>query len=474
MSALNSNGLRWLIGEREHTLGARLRGIRSLRVALVVAALCAMGLLWVVDHSFQRLVQTNVERQTFQEARVTVNALMNNLVIAESSARGFALSGSAPDRTRFENAAARISDLLKQLDQEAGQTHLPANSTRDFTVQLKRELDGLEQRVKLRGAGQADAASQAATSAADDARMRQFDDTGTKLISQIDAQTAIRSAEFTHLANYSRLAFLACVLALLCGFVLYIRQRFRLRAADVREHQLLQTERDRLEDQVRARTQELTALATYLQRAVEQERSRLARELHDELGALMTAAKLDVARLKSRVPPGSGSADLAMRLQHLNTVLSEAIALKRRIMEDLYPSALHNLGLVAALEILVREFRGRSRLEVDATFAPVDLDAECQLTVYRMVQEATTNIAKYAHATTVRIEVDQDVKAVHVLVADDGDGFDPAQLAHGARGLAGMRHRLRACGGTLDIQSAPGNGTRLAARIPRQPAPPHG
>ena len=123
-------------------------------------------------------------------------------------------------------------------------------------------------------------------------------------------------------------------------------------------------ERDRLEGEVAARTAQLKELAQHLQTMREDERSRLARELHDELGALLTAAKLDVARLKSRLG-ASATPDAAERLAHLNETLNGGIALKRRIIEDLRPSSLSNLGLVAALEILLREFAARSEIAVD-------------------------------------------------------------------------------------------------------------
>ena len=114
-----------------------------------------------------------------------------------------------------------------------------------------------------------------------------------------------------------------------------------------------------LEQEVAARTAQLTELAQHLQTVREDERSRLARELHDELGALLTAAKLDVARLKSRLG-ASAAPRLAERLAHLNDALNGGIALKRSIIEDLRPSSLSNLGLVAALEILAARVRRRA------------------------------------------------------------------------------------------------------------------
>ena len=155
-----------------------------------------------------------------------------------------------------------------------------------------------------------------------------------------------------------------------------------------------------LEAEVAARTEQLRELAQHLQTIREDERSRLARELHDELGALLTAAKLDVARLKSRLG-ATITPDATERLAHLNETLNGGIALKRRIIEDLRPSSLSNLGLVAALEILLREFAARSEIEVVDELGRSSSMPAAQLTVYRLVQEALTNVVKYAKAREV-------------------------------------------------------------------------
>ena len=223
---------------------------------------------------------------------------------------------------------------------------------------------------------------------------------------------------------------------------------------------------------MRARTTSLAELATHLQQVREQERGHLARELHDELGALMTAAKLDVARLKSRVD--GTSPEVAQRLQHLTECLNSGIALKRRIIEDLRPSSLANLGLSASLEILAREFSEQTGIQVETRLEAVALDESRQLTVYRLVQESLTNIAKYAQAQHVRISVgsaDQGARMVEIHVVDDGVGFDAAGMKPSTHGLAGMRHRVEAAGGRFCVESAPGRGTRVRAQLPQEELP---
>jgi signal transduction histidine kinase len=202
----------------------------------------------------------------------------------------------------------------------------------------------------------------------------------------------------------------------------------------------------------------------------EEERGHLARELHDELGALLTAAKLDVARLKSRT--ATAGPEVAERLQHLTDTLNGVIALKRRIIEDLRPSSLSNLGLTAALEILTREFAERANLDVQINVEPVTLPDATNLTIYRMVQESLNNIAKYARAQHVLVTVHNHPTHIAVQIRDDGIGFAEENVRRNAHGLLGMRHRVEAAGGRLTITSAPDTGTLVSAVIPIVPAAP--
>jgi signal transduction histidine kinase len=250
---------------------------------------------------------------------------------------------------------------------------------------------------------------------------------------------------------------------------LYLRQSAALKREQWALKRTVQDERDRLEVEVRNRTAQLTELTHHLQTAREDERHRLARDLHDELGALLTSAKLDAARIRSRL---AGTAPEALeRLAHLVTTLNASIALGRSIIEDLRPSTLANLGLVATLEILAREFGERSGVKVTCALAPVTLDAAAELTVYRLVQEAITNISKYAGARHVWLAMAEQDGLVEVSVRDDGVGFDASVPPRSAYGLVGMRFRAEAAGGRLSVDSAPGQGTRLTLKMPLSVAP---
>jgi signal transduction histidine kinase len=258
--------------------------------------------------------------------------------------------------------------------------------------------------------------------------------------------------------------------ALLSGFGLFalymmLRQASALQTQQKERQRQIQGERDRLEAEVAQRTAQLTELAQHLQTAREDERNRLARDLHDELGALLTSAKLDAARMKSRL---AGAAPEALeRLAHLVATLDSVIALKRRITEDLRPSALSNLGLVVTLEITAREYAERSGIAVHCELQPVRLGESAELVVYRLVQEAITNITKYAQARNVWLTLRDRGDRVEVSVRDDGVGFDPRSQPPSAHGLMGMRYRAEAERGVLTVVSAPGQGTMIRVSLPQ-------
>ena len=280
-------------------------------------------------------------------------------------------------------------------------------------------------------------------------------------LSEMDAA----HSQINHSLLLSRIGIAAITLAGLLAFYMYLLQTEALLIAGTREKLALQNERDRLEAQVRERTAKLAKLATYLQEVREDERGHLARELHDELGALLTAAKLDVARIRSRL--GNSLPEANERIEHLINTLNSGISLKRRIVEDLRPSSLSHLGLVASLEILTREFSEQSGIEINTSLAPVELGGSAQLTVYRLVQESLTNMSKYANATHADITLQNNDDHVIIEVSDNGQGFDMDKVAATSHGLAGMRHRVEAAGGQLVIESRPGKGTHIRANLPK-------
>ncbi len=439
--------------------------IPKMAISLPLAVLAAFTLIAVNEAGYERSTRANANIATAQQTRGAINTLLQYTLDAETGQRGYLLTGDPRYLEPYDLATASINDVLDDLRRlYAGDKERLA----DFVVlagHISRKLGEMDVSVRLRKQGNEDAWKFVLTTDVGKEQMDAIRQQTAKLIAASTMEIESSQAEITRSLQLSRLAIAAIALAGLLAFYMYLRQTSALTRAGLREQESLKRERDMLELQVRERTASLAELATHLQLAREDERGHLARELHDELGALLTAAKLDVARLKSRL--GGESPDLLQRLQHLTETLNSVIALKRRIIEDLRPSSLTHLGLVSSLEILAREFSERSGIEIVTDLEPVELDDSRQLTVYRLVQESLTNVGKYAQATRVDIFLHSFDGHVSLEIKDDGQGFDVSQSRPSTHGLAGMRHRVEAAGGRLSVSSAPGKGARISAMLPK-------
>jgi signal transduction histidine kinase len=433
-------------------------------ISLLLAILAACVLIGINEtgHNRARAELDSVEREF--TTRTAINRLLQQVLDAETGSRGFLLTGDARYLAPYDGAVAGIGQTLDSLRTAYAHGSQESAIVQQLGGNVQRKLAEMELSVRMRRQGNEDAWKFVVLSDVGQQTMEAIRAQSSRLLETASRRIDASQDQVRASLLYSRMGIAVVTLAAVIAFWLYLRQTTALRAAGEQQQRALQQERDLLEQQVRERTATLAELATHLQQVREEERGHLARELHDELGALLTAAKLDVARLKSRLD--SQPAEVAQRLQHLTETLNSGIALKRRIIEDLRPSSLSNLGLTASLEILAREFSERSGVEVATSLEPVQLDEGHQLTVYRLVQESLTNMAKYAHAKHAEVTVRAYPNHVEVGVRDDGKGFDTARIKPSTHGLAGMRHRVEAAGGRLNVDAGPGRGTRVTAVLP--------
>jgi two-component system, NarL family, sensor histidine kinase DevS len=198
--------------------------------------------------------------------------------------------------------------------------------------------------------------------------------------------------------------------------------------------------------------------------AQELERKRLARELHDETGQALTSILLGLKSLEQAVDSEEGREGVASLQDLVVSTLQDV----RRLAVELRPSALDDFGLAPALERLVDTYRQQASVpaHLEIRLGNERLPSEIETTLYRMVQEALTNVAKHAGATSVSILLTRAPAAVRLVIEDDGEGFDPQSARDGGLGLSGMRERVALLDGRLRIESAPGKGTTLAAEVP--------
>jgi signal transduction histidine kinase len=429
----------------------------------VACALIAMlTLIGISELSYRNSMEAMDEVAQAHIARSHVQRLLRDVLDAETGQRGYLLTGDTMYLEPYKTAIADIGQTQDQLRElfSTRSDQITALARLGRTVQ--RKLAEMDLSIRMKNEGKDDAWRFVLTTEVGKEQMDVIRSSAGQLVNETNQQTASGYAEVRHSLLLTRIGITLVAAVAFLAFWLYLRQTAALEQAGQRQQLALQAERDLLDIQVRERTNRLAELATHLQQVREEERGHLARELHDELGSLLTAAKLDVARIKARISADSG--DLHARIEHLIETLNSGIALKRRIIEDLRPSSLSNLGLVPALEILTREFGQRSGLHITTNLEPAQLDETIQLTVYRLVQESLTNIARYAQAHSVDISLLSYKDYVLVTVHDDGLGFDPQAVQSSSHGLQGMRHRVEASGGRLDINAT--NGTTISATLP--------
>jgi signal transduction histidine kinase len=236
-----------------------------------------------------------------------------------------------------------------------------------------------------------------------------------------------------------------------------------------REHaRQLEEHNAELDAQVRNRTEALSNLTSQLQRVSEREKRTLARELHDELGSLLIAAKMDVSWLRKRLP--AEDPDVALRWNRLLAGLDEGVNLKRRVVEHLRPTLLDNLGLVPALKWVLEESCGRAGMRCIERYPAEDLRLtdDASIAVFRVVQESLTNAVRHSGASLIELTVDLSGGDLVVRIRDDGKGIPADRMSNvvGSHGIASMRHRVMSLGGQWKIQSPPGGGTLIVVRLP--------
>ena len=227
------------------------------------------------------------------------------------------------------------------------------------------------------------------------------------------------------------------------------------------------TQRKAHEDALRQQQAELRELSARVLEAREEEKTIIARELHDELGQLLTALKMDLDWLRERLAPG----EIAEKATQMNSVLDRTVGSVRRIAADLRPLMLDDLGLADAAAWLVEDFTHRSGIRCKLDKSDGDaldgIDRGVATTIYRALQESLTNVARHSGATHAWVLLRLEDCALRLEIEDDGRGMAPAAQASGrSLGLKGMRERVHYHGGMLEVGHAPRGGTRVKVRVP--------
>jgi PAS domain S-box-containing protein len=230
------------------------------------------------------------------------------------------------------------------------------------------------------------------------------------------------------------------------------------------------TERKEAEERLKHSGEQLRALWIRLQSVREEERTRIAREIHDELGQALTSLKMDLSWLEKKIAlPGdeNSKAPLLDKVQAMSSFMGTTLDKVRKIAAELRPAVLDDLGLTAALEWQAREFEARTGIECNSRIEEMKLDPSLSTTVFRIFQEAMTNIVRHARATEVQVVFGKSAKKLLLVVRDNGRGVTDEEIADPrSLGILGARERAALLGGRIRIRGTPGKGTSVILRVP--------
>jgi signal transduction histidine kinase len=291
--------------------------------------------------------------------------------------------------------------------------------------------------------------------------MRRIDDR-VRSIDKSETANILLASQSWQTRRWVSLATTSAALAATVGLVLLL-SRLVMRQLRFREREAteLAQRHAELEQLVEQRTEELSELSTHLQSLAEQEKSALSRELHDELGGLLVAARMDVSWVEDP--------EVQAHFRRVHEALQSGVDVKRRVVENLRPSLLDNLGLFPALRSQVADSCGRAGLRCIERYPneELHLTPESSITVFRIVQEALTNIVKHARAQRVEVTVEPRAPWLILRIRDDGVGLPLERLrALRAHGLAAMRQRAAGLGGYWQVHRPAGGGTEVEVRLP--------
>ncbi len=447
------------------------------RLPLYKTVLCVTcALLLIVNgfslfHNLQALRGAQV--QLGQTARVADRLQYLNVLVldAESSMRGYFLSGRDAYLGPTKTALAETEIEFKELDKLLADSPSQLKNLAQLHTLVRRRLSIMSQAIDVYREGGLEEIVKIAKLS--DGRASMDEIRLQVVIMEQEQNETLVSRSTMFYQEYQKAVLLgmginALAIMVLVMFYQLVRRSFANRAQV--EH-ALQSANENLESQVEQRTEQLSVLSRHLISISEEEKVRLSRELHDELGANLTSISMDIAAVTQQLQ--KTDPELAAQLKRARATLVETVEMKRRIVENLRPSLLDNLGLCAAIESYCSEFSRLAKVRCDCD---VDADIEgaarqsgdLSIALFRIVQESLTNIRKYAKASRVTVTMSLSPGGLMLRIIDDGIGIASNTIVKPmSHGLLGMRERALLLGGTLTIRRGRNDaGTCIEVSIP--------
>ena len=436
---------------------------------LVLGVALSMGILVFSELGFRRLEAANRTMSLSLEMESTLHEVLALIIDAETSQRGFLLTGQQEYLDPYRAAVPKIEnrfDRLRELTRAQASQEQRDRLSR-FNTLIGKKLAELEATLALHDKAGREAALELLGTGIGQRTTEQIRQSVATMAYDHSQVVSLGTERWTRDIAFARLGMQTMtgftIALLLIVWILLRRDNLQ---REEKRRQLL-AEQQRLETEVERRTGELSELSNYLQAVREEEKTRLARDIHDELGGVLVSAKMDVTWAEDHLD--EVDPEVVAKLKRAQESLDAGVALKRRIIEELRPSLLDNLGLGAAIEWYAHEMCERAGIEphIEVPADAPKLPPTMSIALFRIVQEALTNVVRYAKAKKVEIELVQSADHVSLVISDDGIGIpEGAQNNRLSHGISGMRHRVRAMRGEFSIHGTPGRGTMIEVTLP--------
>ena len=436
---------------------------------LALGIVVSLGIVVYAEFSYRSLESANRQMASAVIMQSTLHETLALVIDAETGQRGYMLTGNDEYLEPYNQALLRLEEAFSRLREQLVNNGTPAQreGVGRFNNLVGKKLAELEATLALHRAEGPEAAMKLMNTGIGKRTMDQIrvevNDMARAHRDQVDAANRQWDGDIA-IARFGMQIMTAFTVALLLIVWLLARRDARQREE---RRLLLAGERLRLQTLVEERTAQLSELSNHLQEVREDEKSKLARDIHDELGGILVSAKMDVAWVEERLQ--GKQPEYAARLARAQSVLDDGVNIKRRIIEELRPTLLDNLGLAAALDWQIGEICDRAGLAC-AIEMPADdtmIPPATAIALYRITQEALTNIVKYASAKTVSVDLMIADDNIALVIGDDGVGIaDSAQDNLLSHGITGMRQRVSALHGEFSIRRGTNGGTQIEISVP--------
>ena len=462
----------WSWGERI----VALLGGRTITM-LFIALITAVGTViftdnWIVTFSRQvevlRILRDNV---------VVLHELKIDLLQAESAQRGYLLTTRIEYLAPFNLAIKQARSHLKNSEALLNESEITENKSSNLDL-LKAISASVEAKstemmlvVNLIKQNKIEEAHQIVNLDMGRLEMQKFIATTDQYIEALSNDVNVRLVERRNSVNLARASSISGAIVLILLVIMVIQQLLKELATKSHLQQQALKENADYEVKLKQQTKLLRSMALDYQADVERERQKLSRELHDELGSIFTATKMDLAWCIKKL--ADSAPDVAQKLAKTTSYVDQGIQYQRHIVQELHPSMISTFGFWPALTALIKDAaeRNKWRLSLNLPDETTPLNETISLVTYRIVQESLNNANKYARATAINVDVMLDAHHIKLEISDNGIGVDMQSLDGLTHGLSGMRHRVQAIGGHFEMLSNPSQGVLIRALIPLDVAP---